>query len=115
MLSSLQELTIEGIANCCDKGDKLAIEAFRRVGEMLGLGLANYASVVNPEAIIITGDMTSGGKWLLKPMRQSFDEHVFRNIRDKTRILVSILKEGERDVLGASALAWDVKEYSLFK
>ena len=48
-------------------------------------------------------------------MRQAFDEHVFRNIRNKTRILVSILKEGERDVLGASALAWDVKEYSLFK
>ena len=87
---------------------------------MLGLGLANYASVVNPEAIILTGDMTAGGKWLLKPMRQSFDEHVFHehvfhNIRNKTRILVSILKEGERDVLGASALAWDVKEYSLFK
>ena len=115
LLSDLPELTIEGIAQCCDKGDKLAIEAFRRVGEMLGLGLANYASVVNPEAIILTGDMTAGGKWLLKPMRQSFDEHVFHNIRNKTRILVSILKEGERDVLGASALAWDVKEYSLFK
>jgi glucokinase len=115
LLSDLPELTIEGIAHCCDKGDKLAIEAFRRVGEMLGLGLANYASVVNPEAIILTGNMTAGGKWLLKPMRQSFDEHVFHNIRNKTRILVSILKEGERDVLGASALAWDVKEYSLFK
>jgi glucokinase len=115
MLSSLPELTIDGIVNCCDKGDKIAIEAFRRVGEMLGLGMANYASIINPEAIILTGDMTAGGKWLLKPMRQSFDEHVFRNIRNKTRILVSILKEGERDVLGASALAWDVKEYSLFK
>ena len=33
----------------------------------------------------------------------------------KPILLVSILKEGERDVLGASALAWDVKEYSLFK
>ena len=95
--------------------NQVAIEAFRRVGEMLGLGMANYASIVNPEAIILTGDMTAGGKWLLKPMRQAFDEHVFRNIRNKTRILVSILKEGERDVLGASALAWDVKEYSLFK
>ena len=115
LLSDLPELSIEGITRCCDKGDKVAIEAFRRVGDMLGLGLANYASVVNPEAIIITGDMTAGGKWLLKPMRQAFDEHVFRNIRNKTRILVSILKEGERDVLGASALAWDVKEYSLFK
>ena len=37
------------------------------------------------------------------------------SIQGETRLLVSILKEGERDVLGASALAWDVKEYSLFK
>ncbi|MBQ8656034.1 MAG: ROK family protein [Prevotella sp.] len=115
MLSDLPELTIASIAKCCDKGDHLAQEAFRRVGSMLGLGLANYASVVNPEAFILTGDMVLAGKWLLKPMRQSFDEHVFPNIRSKTRILVSILQEGERDVLGASALAWDVKEYSLFK
>ena len=82
---------------------------------MLGVGLANYASVLNPEAIILTGDMMQAGKWLLKPMRESFDKHVFHNIRGKVRLLVSILKEGERDVLGASALAWDVKEYSLYK
>ena len=115
LLSELQELTIQTITDCCYKGDKLAIEVFRRTGEMLGMGLANYASVLNPEAIILTGEMTQAGKWLLKPMRVSFDEHVFHNIKNKTRILVSILKEGERDVLGASALAWDVKEYSLFK
>ena len=115
LLSDLQELTIQTITDCCYKGDKLAIEVFRRTGEMLGMGLANYASVLNPEAIILTGEMTQAGKWLLRPMRVSFDEHVFHNIRNKTRILVSILKEGERDVLGASALAWDVKEYSLFK
>ena len=115
LLSDFQELTIQTITDCCYKGDKLAIEVFRRTGEMLGMGLANYASVLNPEAIILTGEMTQAGKWLLRPMRVSFDEHVFHNIRNKTRILVSILKEGERDVLGASALAWDVKEYSLFK
>ena len=115
LLSELDDINIKTIADCCDKGDRLAIEAFKRVGSMLGLGLANYASVLNPEAIILTGDMTQAGKWLLKPMRTAFDEHIFHNIRGKVRILVSILKEGERDVLGASALAWDVKEYSLFK
>ena len=115
LLRELPELNIGAIANCCDKGDNLAIEVFRRTGEMLGLGLANYASILNPEAIILTGDMMLAGKWLLRPMRQSFSDHVFHNIKDTTRILVSILKEGERDVLGASALAWDVKEYSLFK
>ncbi len=114
-LAKLDKFSIADIVSCCEQGDEVAIEAFRRTGEALGLGLANYASVLDPEAIILTGDMTQAGKWLLKPMRTSFDEHVFHNIRGKTRILVSILKEGERDVLGASALAWDVKEYSLFK
>ena len=115
LLSELDELNIRTLTDCCDKGDRVAIEAFRQVGIMLGIGLANYASVINPEAIILTGDMMTAGKWLLKPMRQSFDMHVFHNIRGKVRLLVSILKEGERDVLGASALAWDAKEYSLFK
>lgn len=115
LLSRLDDLNISTITECCEQGDRVAIEAFRRVGTMLGLGLANYASVINPEAIILTGDMMVAGKWLLKPMRAAFDQHVFHNIRGDVRILVSILKEGERDVLGASALAWDVKEYSLFK
>lgn len=115
ILDDYKTLSIPTIVQCCDQGDKLAIEAMRRTGFTLGLGMANYASVLNPEAIILTGDMMAAGKWLLKPMRKSFDEHVFHNIQGKTRLLVSILKEGERDVLGASALAWDVKEYSLFK
>ena len=114
-LKGLKNISVETVAYYCDQGDQVAIEAMRRVGFMLGLGLANYASVLNPEAIILTGDMMQAGKWLLKPMRKSFDEHVFHNIQGETRLLVSILKEGERDVLGASALAWDVKEYSLFK
>jgi glucokinase len=115
LLGELDELNVRTITDCCDKGDRLAIETFRQVGNMLGIGLANYASVINPEAFVLTGDMMAAGKWLLKPMRESFERHVFHNIRGKVRILVSILKEGERDVLGASALAWDVKEYSLFK
>lgn len=115
LMSELEDLNVSTIIDCCDKGDRVAIEAFRRIGNMLGIGLANYASILNPEAIILTGDITQAGKWLLRPMRQSFDEHVFRNIKGNTRIFVSILKEGERDILGASALAWDVKEYSLFK
>ena len=115
LLSTLDTLDVNSISGCCDRGDRLAIKVFQEVGTMLGIGLANYASVLNPEAIILTGDMMQAGKWLLKPMRASFENHVFRNIRDKVRILVSILKEGERDVLGASALAWDVKEYSLYK
>jgi glucokinase len=99
----------------CDKGDVIAIEAMKRSGDSLGRGLANYASVLDPEAIILTGEAAQGGKWLLDPLLDSFETHVFHNIRDKVKIVVSHLNDKDRRVLGASALAWDVKEYSLFK
>ena len=103
------------IKMCCDKGDELAIETFRKTGEILGLAMANYASIVDPEAIILTGGIAHAGKWLLEQTYDSFEQHVFGNLRGKVKILVSKLNDRERDVLGASALAWSVPEYSLFK
>lgn len=100
---------------CCDKDDELAIETFRRTGEILGIALANYASLVDPEAIILTGGISHAGKWLIDPTFESFENHVYGNLRGKVKILVSKLNDRERDVLGASALAWSVPEYSLFK
>ena len=115
LMRSLTELTPLTIGACCDQGDALAIEVYRRTGEMLGVELSLYASIVNPEAIILTGELTQTWKWLEEPTQQSFDKHVFHNIRGKVDIVVSCLKDSERDVLGASALAWEVEEYSLFK
>ena len=115
LMRDVETLTPVLISGMCEQGDKLAIETWRRTGEMLGRGLANYASIFNPEAIVITGSITHAGKWLFDPTEQSFNEHVFHNIKGQTRLLVSTLKDGERDVLGASVLAWQVKEYSLFK
>jgi len=92
----------------------MAIEVYRRTGYMLGIGLANYASILDPEAIILTGGIARAGKWLYEPTKQSFEEHIFGNMRGKVKLLVSELDNHERDVLGASVLAWSVPEYSLF-
>lgn len=116
MMRSLLKLSPHTIAECCDKGDELAIEVYRRTGHMLGLGLVNYASVLNPEAIVFTGGIFKAGHWLMEPAQEAFEEHVFHNIRGKVKFVVSSLNANsrERDVLGASVLAWSVKEYSLF-
>ena len=114
LMRQMETLTPKGLVELCEQGDALAIETWRRTGKMLGMGLANYASILNPEAIILTGGIPHAGKWLLDPMEEAFEEYVFHNIKGRTKILVSALKDGERDVLGASVLAWQVKEYSLF-
>jgi len=115
LMRNLEKLSPRTICECCDQGDEMAIEVFRRTGYLFGIGLANYASLVDPEAIILTGGISHAGKWLIDPTYESFEEHVFGNMRGKVKILTSKLNDRERDVLGASALAWSVPEYSLFK
>ena len=115
LMRDISNLTPREITECCNQGDELAIEVYRRTGELLGLGLANYASIVNPEAIIISGGISRAGRFLMEPAKAAFEDHVFHNIRGKVKIQVSSLDNRERDVLGASAVAWVVKEYSLFK
>ena len=115
LMRSVGELTPKIITECCNQGDQLAIEVYRRTGYMLGIGLANYASIVDPEAIILTGGISLAGSWLYEPAKESFTDHVFGNLTGKVRLLLSEMENHERDVLGASVLAWSVPEYSLFR
>lgn len=114
VMRQVQQLTVKLVIEFCNQGDALAIEVMRRTGHALGIGLANYASMVNPEAIILAGTVSKAGKWLLEPADKAFEEHVFHNMKGKVKILTSLCDEKDLNVLGASVLAWQVKEYSLF-
>ena len=115
IMRSLESLTPRSIAQCCEKGDEMAIEVYRRTGEILGRSVANYATLMDPEAIIFTGGISNAGKWLFEPAYASFETHVFRQLKGHVKFLQSTINDRVRDVLGASALAWGIEEYSLFK
>ena len=115
LMRGVENLSALKISDFCEQGDELAIEVYRKTGEMLGFGLANYASLVDPEAFIFTGGLTMAGKWLFDPAKETFDNLVFHNTYGKTQFVISDEYKASNDVLGASALAWEVREYSLFK
>ena len=115
LMRGVEKLTPKLITEFCNQGDELAIEVYRRTGELLGMGLANYGSMVDPEAFIFTGGIAKAGKWLFDPAKKTFDEYVFHNSKGKIKFLVSEEDRVLNDVLGASVLAWEVREYSLFK
>lgn len=114
-MRQLPELTVDAIAACADQGDAMAKEVWTRTGEILGRSVANYASVINPEVVVLTGELVVYLDKMWEPMEKAFKDNVFGNIRDKVKIVLSTIDDHERNVLGASALAWKVKEYSLFK
>ena len=115
LMRDVEKLSPKIITEFCDQGDELAIEVYRRTGYVLGISMATVASQLDPEAIILAGGIHHAGKWLIDPAQASFDQHVFHNIRGKVKLLITTLDDRERDLLGASALAWEVEEYSLFK
>lgn len=115
LLRETDHISPRTIVKCCEQGDEMAQEVFRRTGHILGRAVANFATIVDPEAVIFTGGITKVGHWLFDPAFEAFEKHVFHNIRGHVKFLISTLDDRERDVLGASALAWGIKEYSLFK
>lgn len=115
LMRELDELTPRTIVDCCEKGDKMAIEVFRITGEKLGIAMAALATLINPEAIIFTGGISNAGHWLFDSTEETFNSHVFHNIKGRVKLQRSTIDDRERDVMGASALAWGIKEYSLFK
>jgi glucokinase len=115
MMRNVERLSPKVIQDLCELGDELAIETYRRTGYYLGVGLANYASILNPEAFVFTGGISLAGKWLFEPANETFEEHVFHNTTGRVKFMASTLENRTRNMLGASVLAWGVKEYSLFK
>lgn len=115
VLQQVKPLTTQAISDACKQGDEVALETFRRIGLLWGRTLAIYASLMDPEAIILTGGLALHHQWMMESIEKSFEANIFQNLKGKVKLLVSTLEDSDRDVLGASALAWEVKEYSLFK
>lgn len=62
-------LTGQMVSAAAEDGDLLAQEAFRRVGEWLGVGLANLVAAFDPECLVVGGGVSAAGERLLGPAR----------------------------------------------
>jgi len=64
------ELTTRRIFAAARQGDPLAGEVVRHVGEVLGIGIANIVSLLNPEVVILGGGVGIQSDLLLAPIRE---------------------------------------------
>ena len=105
----IQEITSKDVYDAAVAGDQLAKDIFNFTGEILGQALADFTAFSAPEAFVIFGGLAKSGEMLMKPLRNSFENHVMNLWKGKVKILVSELKEADAAVLGASALGWEAR------
>lgn len=103
------EIDSKKVYDAAIAGDAIAKEIFEFTGKILGMALANFVMFSSPEAVILFGGLTKAGDLILKPTREHMEANVIQIFQNKVKILVSHLKESDAAILGASALAWELK------
>jgi glucokinase len=102
-----EEITSLDVSVAAEKDDEIAQEIYRFTGHMLGEACANFAAFSAPEAFIFFGGMTKAGELIMKPIRESYQEHVQSLFKD-AQFLISGLDGSSAAVLGASAIGWEL-------
>lgn len=104
-LNVTADLTAASVFVAGKAGDALALEVFHRMGDYLGIGLANLINILNPEMIVIGGGVANGWELFAERMRHQVDEHAFPLPASEVKIVPSECGD-DAGLLGAARLAF---------
>ena len=97
------DLSLAGLVELVAQGDFGARRIVGEAGRAVGRVLSDLCNLVNPEAIIVGGDLSSAGEPLLAGIREAIDRYALPGAAEAVEVKAATL--GERaEVLGALAL-----------
>jgi predicted NBD/HSP70 family sugar kinase len=98
------EITLQRAALLARDGDELCRGLFRDAGTAAGRVAGTICNVVNPELLVVGGELIVGGEFLVDAVREGLTQTSIRPVRGDVRVVASIL--GDRaELLGAIGLA----------
>ncbi len=74
-----------------EAGHPDAREVTDTIGFHLGVGIAGYVNVFNPEVVVVGGGLSRAGELLLEPARRVVAERALPAARDSVRIALAVL------------------------
>jgi glucokinase len=87
-------------------GDADSREVVERAGHYLGIGIASFVNVFNPEVVVLGGGFARAGDLLFEPARRVVAERALVPARDQVRIVPALLGV-EAGLIGAGLVARD--------
>jgi glucokinase len=100
------ELTSEKICGAAIAGDELAIEVFRRMGVYLGVAMANFVNIFNPEMIVIGGGVSAAWDLFAQHARAEVIKRAFPVPAQRCQIVRAECGD-DAGLIGAAWLAID--------
>ncbi len=99
-------LTVAKLLTLAQEGDLRCRRVLADAGHLLGVGLADVATMVNPDLFIVGGTLAEAGELMFDAIRQALVRNTVNLVHRDLRVVPSTL--GHRaEVLGAVALAFE--------
>jgi len=100
-----EEIDSKRIHEAALAGDPLAREILAETGRFLGIAIASYVNIFNPDYVILHGGLVNAGELLLGPMRDAMKARCFHASQRGLQVLPSALK-GDAGIVGAAGIAF---------
>lgn len=102
----ISKVTAHEVAAAAREGDPLAIDVFKTSGRLLGYGIANMISLLDPQVIVLGGGIGRIADLYIEALREAMLERAQPLAAREVKILAS--KLGEKvNLLGCARLAWE--------
>jgi glucokinase len=100
------ELTGPLVTELAHDGDRAALGVLGLIGTRLGVALASFVNIFNPQVVVIGGGVMAAGDLLLEPARAEVMARALGPTKEEVRIVPAALGV-EAGMIGAAVLAFD--------
>ncbi len=94
------------LMDAANKGDQFAIELLSDAAFEIGKGLAILIHIINPKAIVLSGQGAKVGKLLLAPIQQALNKYCIPRLADDTDVYISKIG-ADAELIGAAILVME--------
>ncbi len=106
VLASGRKITGALVTEVAHDGDAAARGVVAAMGRSLGVGIASYVNIFNPEVVVVGGGAIAAGELLLGPAREVVMRRALPTSREGVRVVPARFG-AESGMLGAAALAFE--------
>jgi glucokinase-like ROK family protein len=99
-------ITMEVVVDAANRGDQLALDTLSSIALHLGSGIANLVNIFNPALIVLGGELTRAGRYLLPTIGKIIAAEALTDVSRMAALAVSA-QTTDACVRGAAALVID--------
>ena len=100
----IEDITLDDVFNAISREDLLAIELVEQIGQQLGFHIGSLINIFNPDMVIIGGQMSRAGDFLLQPVISAVRKYTLSLMSRDSEIVLSKLKD-QACVIGSCLLS----------